>query len=173
MMRLRTLGPLLCALVLASCYGPAASTSPTAGNSDQSSPIDTSIAAVSASAPGSDASKALDACSITDTAGQFGENGPLGTEIVVGMGRVEPARDVTRYVAIDAIELKTDLAAWVITTSGVVTLPLGPPMKDPTCVFVGGRPYWFATGGIQGEDGVLTTPEPLPAPEFRLPALLP
>ena len=173
MKRLGTLALVLSAGVLASCASPAPTGPSGPDRTELLPPLDASVAVVSASAPGSGASAALDACSITDTSGQFGENGSLGLGIVVGMGLVGAARDVGRYVAIDAGELQNDLPAWVITTSGLVTLPLGPPMKDPTCVFVGDRPYWFATGGIQGADGTLTTPMPLPAPKLRLPPLGP
>ena len=135
----------------------------------------TDLAAVSKSDPSPDASIALDACSITDTKGVFGKNGPLGIDLVVGMGQVPHARDAAKYVRLAGVEpeIQTDDPAWLIVVSGPIQLPLGPKMWDATCVYVDGTATWFITGNHE-EDGKLLTPAPLPGtPAMALPALVP
>jgi hypothetical protein len=137
-------------------------------------PIDTSLVPVSATNPDPDSSAALDACSLTDTTGRFGDNGPLGIGYVTGLGKVAPASEAVKYVGLDgAPEIATTDPAWVITTSGWITLPLGRPMKDPTCVFVNDAAYWYVTGDTRSDDGVIVTPMPVAPRELRLPPLAP
>lgn len=166
-------------VALAGCYGTGATVmttpQPTQEVEPKSPSVDPAITPVSASRPDTDSARALDACSITDTEGRFGSNGPLGIEIVSGMGKVIPARDAVKYVALNgAPEIATDAPAWIITTNGWISLPLVDPMlKDPTCVFVNNRDYWYVTGDARSSDGKIQTPMPLPAPPYRLPALIP
>lgn len=165
---------LLAAAFIASCLAPAASPGSTIVSSQDLPPIDTSIMPVSASDPDPDASAALDACSITDTIGRFGENGPLGIGYVTGMGKVTPASDAVMYAGLDgAPAIRTSSPAWVITTSGWITLPLGAPMKDPTCVYVDGLAHWYVTGDTRSDDGIIVTPMPIAPRPYRLPPLAP
>lgn len=150
---------------------PAASDSPSAP-----APAPGALAAVSRSKPGADASAALDACSLTDTTGRFGTNGPLGIGLAVAMGLVPHAADVPKYAPFDGTEpeLQSDSPAWVIRTKGVVSLPLAPDMIDPTCVVVNGVATWFSTGSIEQPDGSMKTARPPKnAPIYGLPSLTP
>lgn len=163
---------LVAAGFLVACGASTTASDPTAVTTRDLPPIDTSIEAVSASKPDAESSAALDACSLTDTTGRFGSNGPLGLDRVSGMGKVTPASAAVKYVALEgAPEIATAAPAWVITTSGWITLPLGRPMKDPTCVYVNGEAYWYVTGDSIAIDGAVVTPMPVQTPELRLPPL--
>jgi hypothetical protein len=151
---------------------------PSVPTSSGSSPVDSrpiapDIAPVSQSNPGPDAQVALDACLITDSTHRLAST--LGVGIVEGMGEVVPAHDVSLYVPLTGREpeVRTDAPAWVIATRGVVTIPFGDTMRNPTCVVVEGRATWFVTdaSSLDG-DWVTAAPLPLP-PTYRLPPLGP
>jgi hypothetical protein len=136
-------------------------------------PVDPAIAPVSASHPDAAASAALDACSLTDTTGHFGANGPLGIDQISGMGLVAPASDAVKYVGLEGAPELQAPSVWIITISGWLTVPVGISLKDATCVVASGVHTWYATGDSIGADGAIVTPMPLPPRELRLPPLTP
>ena len=135
----------------------------------------TDLAAVSRSNPDASASAALDKCTITDSKGEFGANGALGIDIVVGMGLVPHARDAAKYVRLVGIEpeIQTDDPAWFIATKGPIQIPPGPKMWDATCAVIDDVATWFITGDYE-DGGDIVTPPPLAnPPTLTLPALAP
>lgn len=133
------------------------------------------LAAVSRSKPDVAALSALDACSITDSQGRFGANGPLGLDVVIGMAQIPHARDTAKYVRLVGVEpeIQSDEPAWVIATTGPIQIPPGPKMWDATCVVVDGVPTWFITGDSE-VDGAIVTPLPIAQTvTLDLPALAP
>jgi hypothetical protein len=184
MNHIRRAGLVCLALVtLTACYGGTAATvAPTSVGApvralDSGLPLDPSIEPVSLSALDPGASSALDACSITDTTGQFGSNGPLGTKIVSGMGLIPSATDVGKYVPMTGLEpeLKSPSPAWVIAVGGRLWLPFWPhDLNDPTCVVIGGGVFWWDTGGHFEGDTVVASPAGVDGRHvFRVPPLEP
>jgi hypothetical protein len=181
MRRFLVIAPVLgSALVLCACSSfQAGATEGEATPTAATAPL---LAAVSRSDPGPDAAAALDSCGITNfVPGHPGQNLDLGIDVVTGMALITPGRDANQYAAIgNAPEIKTDKSAWVITTSGWLTLGVfaAGPAENPTCVVIDGDlddPLWYITGNQMVGENIdqLVTPGPQPSPVFKLPPLAP
>lgn len=122
---------------------PSSSPSPTASlpTPPPSPPVDTSITAVSASHPSSEAKSALEACGAYD----------LGLDHVAGMGELASGTDAPRFgLSINAPELHTSSPAWLIQFRGdVPQLMAGQSWIDPICTVINGQPGFYATGPIR------------------------
>src|SRR6267142_1668604 len=136
----RALGFVLASLALASCsseVAPAGDGSraplsspaplPTSGT-PAGLPVDTTLEAVSASAPSAEAKAALDLCGVDAARGQ-----------VAGMALVPSSKEVGKYAPMYGTEpeLKTDRPAWVIQLKGEIQGRVG-VLVDPTCVVIDG-----------------------------------
>lgn len=130
-------------------------------------PIDESIEAVSASRPSDEAATAMELCGVAH----------IGTENIVGMGRIMRAQDAWHYVPLTGREpeLQTSSPAWIITFRGEVNMPRGQEVwLEPTCMVIDGQPGFYATGPVILPSGAVATPLPATAaPDRRLPPLAP
>lgn len=134
---------------------------------------------VSRSNPSPGAMAALDSCGITN----FDPDRPhsllnLGIDVVSGMALITPGRDANKYAPLgNSPDIKTDKPAWVITTTGWLTLGVfsAGPAENPTCVVVAedwDNVQWYLTGNQMIDDN-LVTPGPQPSALFSLPSLTP
>lgn len=126
-------------------------------------PVDTSLAAVSRSAPSDDARDALSLCGVDPASGQ-----------IAGMALVPSGAEVGKYAPMFGTEpeLKTDRPVWVIQLKGEVFDRTG-MLVDPTCVVVDGVPTTYITHGAI-DNGKRWTPPPVEnPPTLALPPLAP
>ncbi len=136
-----------------------------------SAPIDGTIEPVSRSNPDPAAADALKGC---------GVDRPPRLDSVVGMGRVQRARDIPRYARMFGTEpeLQTDAPAWVVQLAGRIEYA-GYWADNPVCVVIGNQHWTFAPeayGGPNaetGQEGFNPNPSIAPDPPFRLPPLEP
>lgn len=131
-------------------------------------PVDSTIAAVSATQPTADAAEVLALC-------QVGEAQLMD---VAGMGLVPSARDLPKYVRLVGVEpeLQTDSAAWVVAFEGELAQPMSHEVwVDATCIVIEGVAGFYATGGARdvGSDVLVTPPPVSPEPSLALPPLRP
>lgn len=92
-----------------------------------------------------------------------------------GIGWVPRARDVPLYSRLSPMtpELVDDRPAWVIQVAGEIQAPLMPnPVRNPTCVMIGGTAWLFGGDDVLPNGQVVTAP-PVPQPPGRLPPLGP
>lgn len=131
-------------------------------------PVDSTIAAVSATQPTADAAEVLELCQV----------GEPQLKDVAGMGLVPSAREIPKYVRLVGVEpeLQTDSAAWVVAFEGELAQPMSHEVwVDATCIVIDGVAGFYATGGARevGSD-VLVTPLPVSRePSLALPPLRP
>jgi hypothetical protein len=124
-------------------------------------PVDSTLQAVSKSAPSGDAAKAMELCL---------REGEL--DQVTGMAQL-PARDVHRFMLTNGKEpeLQKESLAWAIQLKGHFWTRRGYEIIDPLCVVVDGTPLRYAPYGHVGEKFV--PPSDFLPPEAALPPLAP
>lgn len=130
-------------------------------------PIDPSITPVSAKAPGGEAGEVLSECNIGDQ---------ILLSRVTGMGRIDSAGDLVRYVPLTGREpqLRDRGPAWIVTIDAEIPQPGSSEVWiDPTCVVTSSGSGYFATGPVKdASSGRITLPEaPATPPVFRVPPL--
>jgi hypothetical protein len=136
-------------------------------------PISETVEPVSQSNPGVAASSALQTCQI----GGSDDRTPVTLAMVVGMGQLQSARDILRFVALTGREpvFASSGPVWVVQVKGDVPQRGGEVWSDPTCIVSANVSGWYATGPIRNVNtGKTTLPEsPTRPPDQALPPLAP